>query len=228
VSESQYAISFKVADTGIGIAQDQIKNIFKDFKQAESSTTRVYGGTGLGLSISKKLVELQGGQITVESTPNEGSTFTFNILFKRTGTKPKVLRIPEENGRSIPEGCRIMVVDDSRMNRVLVHKLLQKGATDVFIEEVENGEEAIQLLEKSNFDLILLDLQMPVMNGFETCKYIRSKFPDDKRNIPIIALTADALPQEKIRAFDVGMNEYVIKPFKREDLFQKINILLKR
>ncbi|NND06005.1 MAG: response regulator [Saprospiraceae bacterium] len=228
VSENQYAISFKVKDTGIGIAPQQLKNIFKEFKQAESSTTRVYGGTGLGLSISKKLVELQGGQISVESTLNEGSTFSFNILFKRNSVRPKILRIPEENGESIPEGCKIMVVDDSRMNRVLVKKILQKGADNIFTEEVENGQEAIELLLESDFDLILLDLQMPVMNGFETCHQIRTKFPEEKRNVPIIALTADALPQEKIKAFDIGMNEYVIKPFKKEDLFQKINRLIRK
>ncbi|MCB0664293.1 MAG: response regulator [Saprospiraceae bacterium] len=224
-TDQHVSLSFQVEDTGIGIPSHQLENIFKEFSQADSSTARKYGGTGLGLSISKKLVELQGGKIEVVSEVNVGSVFSFSLKFDLLSvSRPKANEI--QFNRRLPEGSKIMVVDDNRMNRVLATKILERGANTVLVEMVENGRDAVRLLEEEDFDIILLDLQMPVMDGFQTCKYIREKLDSPKRDIPIIALTADALPQEKIKALEVGMNEYIIKPFRKEELYSKINLLL--
>ena len=217
---------FSIEDTGIGILPTQIENIFKDFIQADTKTTRIYGGTGLGLSISKKLVELQGGKIEVESEVDKGSVFSFNIIFRKASSNISAKHEYQEADDFLPEGCRVLIVDDNRINRVLASKLIAKGAKNISIEFAENGKEAVDLFVEKEFDFILLDLQMPIMDGFETCKYIRNKFPEPKSKIPIIALTAEALPHEKIKAFEAGMNEYVIKPFKKRELFGKINFLL--
>ena len=225
-SSHQVALRFAVEDTGIGILPNQVENIFKDFMQADVNTTRIYGGTGLGLSISKKLVELQGGKIEVESEIGKGSIFSFNIIFKKALPKLSVIEENQEDDDFLPEGCKALIVDDNRINRVLASKLIAKGAKNISITFAENGREAIDLFMDQDFDFILLDLQMPVMDGFETCKYIRNKFPEPKCNVPVIALTAEALPYERIKAFEAGMNEYVIKPFKRRELFGKINFLL--
>ncbi|NND34029.1 MAG: response regulator [Saprospiraceae bacterium] len=226
-SKNDLILGFEVEDTGIGIASNQLHKIFQDFTQAESDTTRKYGGTGLGLSISKKLVELQGGAINVESELNKGSVFSFTIPFKKPEQEHKTKKEIEQPTTSIPEGCKVLIVDDNRMNRVLATKVLQKGARQVFIDTAENGLEAIRLLREKDFDIILLDLQMPIMDGYETCKYIRTKFIQSKRNIPIMALTADALASEKIKAFSIGMNDYVVKPFRGEELYRKFNLLVK-
>ncbi|MBK8501206.1 MAG: response regulator [Saprospiraceae bacterium] len=225
-SNHQVGLRFAIEDTGIGILPNQIENIFKDFLQAEAKTTRIYGGTGLGLSISKKLVELQGGKIEVVSEIDKGSVFSFSIIFKKAIPSILVKNEDQEVDDFLPEGCKVLIVDDNRINRVLASKLIAKGAKNIFIEFAENGQEAVDLFNKQDFDFILLDLQMPIMDGFETCKFIRNKFPEPKNKVPIIALTAEALPHEKIKAFEAGMNEYVIKPFKKRELFGKINFLL--
>ncbi len=214
-------IEFKVTDTGIGIAKEKQSIIFDSFTQESSDTTRKYGGTGLGLTITKQLVEIQSGKIWVESEKFAGSTFIFIIPYsKRILVKPGKT---EMDIKSI-ESKRILLVDDNAMNLLFTKSLLDKHG---FIAETcDNGKKAIELLKKSDFDVILMDLHMPNMDGYETSRQMRQIVDERKRKTPIIALTAAATLNEIKKCFDSGMNDYIVKPFKKEELFSKLLSLL--
>jgi CheY-like chemotaxis protein len=214
-----------VADTGIGIAKEKLKTIFETFSQAETETSRKFGGSGLGLSITKKLIELQNGSIDVSSTPGEGTTFTFNIKYaiannivaKQYGNvKQDTLK---QDGLS---GKRILIVEDNEANQKVIYHMLHNAGIEPDL--ADNGKVAIQLLEDGfEYDLIIMDLQMPEMDGFETTVYIRQKL---NLSIPIIAMTASALRNEKIKCLEIGMNEYMNKPFVPSDLFRELRRFL--
>ena len=216
---------FCVADTGIGIAKEKLQTIFETFSQAESGTSRKFGGSGLGLSITKKLIELQNGSIDVSSTPGEGTTFTFNIKYaiaantvaKQYGNvKQDTFK---DDGLS---GKRILVVEDNEANQKVIYHMLHNAGIEPDL--ADNGKVAIQLLEDGfEYDLIIMDLQMPEMDGFETTNYIRQKL---NLKIPIIAMTASALRNEKIKCMEIGMNEYMNKPFVPSDLFRELRRFL--
>jgi PAS domain S-box-containing protein len=216
---------FCVADTGIGIAKEKLKTIFETFSQAETETSRKFGGSGLGLSITKKLIELQKGSIDVSSTPGEGTTFTFHIKYaianntvaKQYGNvKQDTLK---QDGLS---GKRILIVEDNEANQKVIYHMLHNAGIEPDL--ADNGKVAIQLLEDCfEYDLIIMDLQMPEMDGFETTVYIRQKL---NLNIPIIAMTASALRNEKIKCLEIGMNEYMNKPFVPSDLFRELRRFL--
>ena len=216
-------ISFTVSDTGIGIQKQKLKSIFESFTQADESVTRRYGGTGLGLAITKQLVELQGGEIKVSSEEKKGSDFKFTLPYK-TGTFDDL----EEKKSKKPqrdywfENYKVLLVEDNDINRLYVTKLLKKWNIDA--DEAENGIEAMEKISTKHYDLILMDLQMPVMDGFESTTLIRKKFRPPKSNIPIIALTANAVKADTERCFEVGMNDYISKPFRPEEL---LNLLVK-
>ncbi len=227
INETQHSITllFTVIDTGIGIRKGKIKNIFSSFTQASSDTTRKYGGTGLGLAISKELVELMGGKIFVYSNSNEGSNFSFYLTFKKiiakidTPAATVVKKTANENKN------KILLVEDNKLNQMFTKKMLEKKGYNVTI--AENGKDAIKSVENNNFDIILMDLHMPELDGFETTKHIRSKLKNDKKNIPIIALTGASLDNEKEKCFLAGMNDYIVKPFDPENLVEKIETILK-
>jgi len=216
---------FCVADTGIGIAKEKLQTIFETFSQAETETSRKFGGSGLGLSITKKLIELQKGSIHVSSTPGEGTTFTFHIKYaianntvaKQYGNvKQDTLK---QDGLS---GKRILIVEDNEANQKVIYHMLHNAGIEPDL--ADNGKVAIQLLEDGfEYDLIIMDLQMPEMDGFETTVYIRQKL---NLNIPIIAMTASALRNEKIKCLEIGMNEYMNKPFVPSDLFRELRRFL--
>ncbi len=213
-------IRFTVSDTGIGISSDQASKIFESFSQASPDITRTYGGTGLGLAISQQLVKLMNGSITVDSAIGKGSDFTIEIPLKYS----KLKSLEVENGYSMEydlEGYRILVFEDNIINQRVVGQLLRKWNCN--FELVENGEIGLTLMEKEIFDLILMDLQMPVKDGFETTREIRQgrRIPSHK-NIPIIALTADAFPETKVKVMESGMNDFVSKPFNSRALNNKI------
>ena len=214
-------IEFKVIDTGIGIIKEKQTIIFDSFTQESNDTTRQYGGTGLGLAITKQLVEIQNGKIWVESKKFEGSTFIFIIPFgKRTLSKPNK---KEKDLKSI-ESKKVLVVDDNAMNLLFTKSLLDKHG---FITETcNNGKAALDLTMKSDYDIILMDLHMPDMDGYEASRRIRQIKDDKKRKVPIIALTAAATLNEIKNCFDSGMNDYIVKPFKKEELFSKLISLL--
>jgi len=223
--EQKALIEISVSDTGIGIEPENLENIFDTFQQANPRTTQLYGGTGLGLSIVKQLVEAQGGTITVTSREGEGSTFSVTLPFRKPENSYKKL-LPKI-GVEIPkpveivpvknEDIRILVAEDIELNQALMTVILKNMGFKADI--VSNGKLAVEMLQKNRYDIVLMDLHMPVMNGFEATQYIRKQLGHD---IPIIALTADVTTTdiEKIRA--ENMNDYTTKPINLETLYSKI------
>jgi signal transduction histidine kinase len=217
-------IHFRVRDTGIGIEKKDLESIFEPFTQESVTSTRQYGGTGLGLAIVKRLLELQGLNMKVISKIGEGSEFSFNMDFPvSTETIEEIIPIGIEQNEGL-SNLRMLIAEDNPVNVLLMKKLLSKW--NIVPTIAENGERAIEMLQYGNFDIILMDLQMPVLNGFDAAMEIR-KLPDPKKSsIPIIALTAAALYDIKEEIFKAGMNDYVAKPFKPEYLMEKIQHLV--
>ena len=215
-------IEFSVTDTGIGIAEDKIEKIFENFQQASSGTSRLYGGTGLGLAIVKQLVEPQGGTISVKSNLNIGSTFSFILPFTKTQMEIETI---DENVELNPEiaNIKVLVAEDIALNQLLMKTLLDDFGFECDI--AENGEIAIEKLKTKSYDIILMDLQMPSMNGFEATEYIRNHLKSD---IPIIVLTADVTTVDLDKCRSVGMNDYIAKPADERLLFSKIVGLVKK
>ncbi len=221
-------ISFAIADTGIGIEPHKIDSIFDTFSQADSSISRRFGGTGLGLSISKQLVDLQGGTLKVESEWNKGSTFSFMIPFKITDEallKEYIPSLTDENNKKSLENVRILLVEDNEFNQVVAVDTLKLLVEDLHIDIAENGQIAIDMLQSKEYDIVLMDISMPVMNGYEATIHIRKKLPKPSSQVPIMAMTASATTAEIERCFEVGMNEYIAKPFLEEELLQKLSQL---
>ncbi|MEO5945455.1 MAG: chemotaxis protein CheB [Chitinophagaceae bacterium] len=226
--EETVAIKFSVADTGIGIPEERMEEIFENFQQASSETSRLYGGTGLGLSIVKQLVEPQGGKILVKSKVNEGSVFSFILKFKKTKAEGDWQTETYDPYTSLDnemiKNIKVLVVEDIALNQLLMKTLLDDFG---FEQDVaSNGKIAIELLTQKNsngdtneYDIILMDLQMPEMNGFETTEYIRNTL---QLQIPIIALTADVTTVDLSKCIAVGMNDYIAKPVDERLLYSKI------
>lgn len=200
-------IEFNVTDTGIGIPKEKQRSLFQAFTQVDSSTTRKYGGTGLGLQISQRLVELMNGKIDVQSQPGKGSSFIFSIDLD-AGEKPSVAKASAHISQHPASDVRVLVAEDNRTNQIVIGAMLTKlGYTfDLF----ENGKEAIQSLNNNAYDLILMDCQMPVLDGLEATKEIR-KSPQWK-DLPIVALTAGATDKEQSECTSAGMNDFLSKP----------------
>jgi PAS domain S-box-containing protein len=220
--EEKVTIEFSVADTGVGIPEEKIKKIFENFQQASSDTSRLYGGTGLGLAIVKQLVEPQGGSIRVESKIDEGSTFSFILNFQKTKAAAESEVGIEELDTEI-KNIKVLVVEDIALNQLLMKTLLDDFGFERDI--AANGKIAIEKLETKLYDIILMDLQMPEMNGFEATEYIRNKM---NSKIPIIALTADVTTVDLAKCKAVGMNDYIAKPVDERLLYSKIVGLVKK
>jgi PAS domain S-box-containing protein len=224
VTEKTTEISFSVADTGDGIPDDKLESIFHAFEQASASTTRKFGGTGLGLAITKKLVEMQGGNIMVSSAENEGTVFRFTVRYEIGEADESIPKIEPEIKADNHKlaGKRILVVEDNEINQKVMQHILQKERIIPVL--ADNGARAVEMLEKGEqFDLIIMDLSMPEMDGFQTSIYIRQKL---KLETPIIAMTASALRNEKMKCFELGMNEYLTKPFAPSELFYHLHRFL--
>lgn len=220
-------LKFSVSDTGIGIPEDKLKTLFKAFTQVSNETTRKYGGTGLGLVIAKELVELQGGTISVQSKVGEGSTFSFYLKFKKGNKSESGNKSSVENFEVKElEGLNVLLVEDNLLNQILAKKVLTDWKLKV--EVAENGLIAIDKLEKNNFDLILMDIQMPEMDGYDATHYIREKLISPKNDVPIIAMTAHALTGEAEKCINAGMDDYISKPFDSKILYYKIVSVLKK
>jgi len=215
-------IEFSVKDTGIGIGANKIEKIFDNFQQASSGTSRLYGGTGLGLAIVKQLVEQQGGKISVKSTLDEGSTFSFRLSFLKTKEEAEIQKEIEELDTEI-KNIKVLVAEDIPLNQLLMKTLLDDFGFERDI--AANGKIAIEKLQKKSYDIILMDLQMPEMNGFETTEYIRNTM---NSKIPIIALTADVTTVDLAKCRAVGMNDYIAKPVDERLLYNKIVGLVKK
>ncbi|NQU32206.1 MAG: response regulator, partial [Bacteroidetes bacterium] len=228
ITKVDNGICFTIVDTGIGIPKDKLKSVFDSFSQANASDTRKYGGTGLGLSISRQLVELMGGNINVESKEGSGTTFSFVIPLEKGSEEKLELRLAQEQDidGSVLDGLTILVVDDNEYNRIVASDTL-KSKSKVEIHEASNGQEAIAFLREIRFDVVLMDVQMPVMNGFDATQFIRTNFEDPVKDIPIIALTASVLRTDLDKCKDAGMNSYIPKPFSKSQLITGIAQALK-
>ncbi len=218
-------VYFEVTDSGIGITQEKLQSIFDRFTQADEDTTRKYGGSGLGLTITKKLLEMMGSEIQVDSIPGEGSRFHFELeLLVSEESKVKHDKlVPQENGRSDTQK-RILLVDDHEINRIMASKFLAKWG--LIVDCAINGKECLDMVEGQSYDLILMDLQMPEMDGFEATNHIRARKEKYFKDLPIIALTASALVETREEVKRVGMNDYVTKPFNPKVFKNKLAIHL--
>lgn len=215
-------IKFSIQDTGIGIPADRLEHIFENFQQASGSTSRLYGGTGLGLAIVKQLVEQQQGSVHVESKLGEGSTFSFILDFQKTNAVAEMVTDDFEFDTEV-KNIKVLVVEDMALNQLLMKTLLDDFGFERDI--AHNGRIAVEKLESRAYDIILMDLQMPEMNGFEATEYIRNVM---KSKIPIIALTADVTTVDLAKCKAVGMNDYIAKPVDERVLYNKIINLVKK
>ncbi|MEO8085714.1 MAG: response regulator [Bacteroidota bacterium] len=223
-TEENADIEFAVMDTGIGIAEDKLGKIFESFSQASSDTTRKYGGTGLGLTISKQLIELQGGGIHVTSTMGQGTSFSFHLVYK-IGKVEDVGRAVILDTDASPDelkGLHILLVEDNPFNQMVAVDTLTDLIKDINIDVADNGKIALDMLRAKDYDILLMDVQMPEMDGFEATQQIRTTFDKPKRNTPIMAMTANVTNDEVEKCFESGMDQYISKPFSQQDLLNKI------
>ena len=220
-------VEFFITDTGIGIHQDQQDNIFKEFTQVHTDKTKRYGGTGLGLTISQRLINLLGGQIRVNSKTGEGSTFYYSLRFTKYKEEVKKSGIePLKEDLVFSKSFRILIVEDNEINKIITEKFLQKWGMEV--DHAENGQIAIEKYQAEDFDLILMDLEMPIMSGYDATIHIRNLRDKKKSKIPIIALTASAMQDIQKKIFDLGMNDFILKPFNPQELKKKMIHLLEK
>jgi PAS domain S-box-containing protein len=213
-------LQFTVSDTGIGVPRDKQQVIFDAFTQADSSTTRKYGGTGLGLTISARLVDMMGGRLWLESEPERGSTFHFSARFGLGEPGPRVqLELPR--GSRSPRSLRILVAEDNAVNQKLAVALLEKHGHRVTV--AANGYESLNLMERDEFDVVLMDIQMPELGGFEVTAALREREKSTGKHLPVIALTAHAMKGDRERCLAAGMDGYVAKPVQASDLLQALD-----
>ena len=219
VTDDSVRVRFEVTDTGIGIAPDAMSRLFSAFEQADNSMNRKYGGTGLGLAITRRLAELMGGESGADSSPGVGSTFWLTVKLKKSGEAAAALTETavdaEAEIRHRYAGHRILIVDDEPINQEVV--LMQLEAVDLVADTAEDGAEAVTLAQQNSYAAILMDMQMPKLNGIEATREIR-QLPGH-RDTPIIAMTANAFAEDKARCIEAGMNDFLIKPFNPDELF---------
>lgn len=225
--ENLVKIGFTVTDTGIGIRKERLKNVFNRFEQEDKDTTRKYGGAGLGLSITKQLVELQGGSISVRSRWGEGTTFSVRLEypegdFEQVSREEEALIPAEEMG-----DFSLLLVDDNMLNRTILSDLLLDWNPRLKIDQAENGKRAIEKIRANDYAIILMDIQMPEMNGYQASTYIREQFLPPKNKVPVIAMTAHALGGIADKIVEAGMDDYVSKPINMSHLVKKLSEHLK-
>ncbi|MEO8066111.1 MAG: ATP-binding protein [Flavobacteriales bacterium] len=222
-------LTIDVIDTGIGIPADRLDKIFEEFTQAYGDTTRKYGGTGLGLTISKRLAEMHGGSITVVSAQGVGSTFTVTIPYVIAGSSSEKdpVRADDHRPRQIAlRDLRILLAEDNDFNAVVAQDELADAIPGVHVDIAANGRIAVEMAAANHYDVILMDVQMPEMNGYDATRAIRA-LPGDKSHTPIIAMTANVMKEEVDRCTEAGMNGFIPKPFKREELEGTIREVLR-
>ena len=212
-------IRMKIKDSGIGIPENKLQSIFESFEQAENNKRR-YEGTGLGLTIVKQLVELQGGNISVLSRVNEGSEFTVDMSFRlgKNIQKQEILLHNEQIEALNFSNVSVLIVEDNKVNQLLLKNMLKKFGFDN-LDSAENGRIALNRLREKDYNLILMDIQLPEMDGYEITREIRTRLRKEMRNIPVIAITADASDKEKAKAKEIGMDDYIVKPYTPEELY---------
>jgi signal transduction histidine kinase/DNA-binding NarL/FixJ family response regulator/tetratricopeptide (TPR) repeat protein len=225
ITEINANIQFSVKDNGIGIASEKLREIFDSFTQANFDTTRKFGGTGLGLAIVKSLVELQGGKISADSQLNKGSVFTFNIIFNTCTSQLIEKKTVEEKDMNLKSSLKILIVEDDPINITLAKDTLTTFDSNIELDSALNGKIAIEKIQLHNYDLVVMDIQMPVMDGYQATKYIRNNLPSPKNTIPILGMSAYAMKEEVDLCFKYGMNDYITKPFSPDELFKKLKLI---
>jgi CheY-like chemotaxis protein len=220
----KHYIAFSVKDTGIGVAQEKQADIFERFTQANTDTQRLYGGTGLGLNIAKSIVDMYGGTLTMESIPNIGTTFNFILPFKIYEGNEILKEVKSIDGETIlsinaVKAIHVLLAEDNMVNAMLARQVLKNAG--FVVEHVVNGALAVEMVQQQHFDIVLMDIQMPVMNGILATKNIR-QLVGEISTIPIVAMTAHSLYGEMQNCYNAGMSGYVSKPFKPENLFTAI------
>ena len=216
-------VRISVADTGLGVPEEKLHTLFKPFSQADASITRRFGGTGLGLAISNKLVAMMGGEFSVQSVEGRGTTFSFTVSLEPAGHELSVDRNPDQSEELRQLGLenkRILVAEDNEINRLLMEELLRPTGAEVVM--AENGLLALNAVREKRFDLVLMDMQMPVMDGIQAAREIRTFAGCDE--LPIVAVTASAMKEDKELGFEAGLNDYITKPIEP----QQFALLLKR
>lgn len=225
-TDQKVIINIQVLDTGIGISTDQQKRLFKRFNQGDESITRKFGGSGLGLFISKNLLSLMGAELKLESSPGAGSNFSFDLKLSyksNTASGSSILTVSREFHQM---SGKVLMVDDNQLNRVLASKFLEKWGLEV--EEATNGLEAVDMVQRHQYDLVLMDLHMPEMDGYTAVRLIREMPGDYYKQLPIIAITASVLMNEKDKVQLSGMQDYIPKPFTKEGFWMIISQYLKK
>lgn len=221
----EVSLEFNITDTGIGIANDKLKQIFETYQQAEPDTYLKYGGSGLGLSIVKELIEKLGGCIAVNSTLGKGTNFKVILPFEETTTTeegPKLYNTQEPSKKTSLEGAKILVFEDNVLNQKLMENRLRNWGCDTFI--TDNGIYGLKLLENHHFDLVLMDLKMPSMDGFQVTQRIRKSAHQHIKNIPIIALSADYATADQEKCNHLGINDFILKPYNADELYTLIEM----
>jgi signal transduction histidine kinase len=221
-SGKEHLIRLSVTDTGIGIPEEKQSEIFSSFSQADSSTTRKFGGTGLGLAICRQLAELMDAEVGLESEEGKGSSFYFTVpLEEATYEKDESdSKSEDENLKAFPKSLRILVAEDNKVNQMVTTKMLEQE--DFIIDIVETGVEAVQYAEKNKYDLILMDIQMPEMDGYQATEQIRKMEEGTDNHTPIIALTASAMKKDQELCLQAGMDDYIVKPIDKQDLLKTL------
>jgi signal transduction histidine kinase/CheY-like chemotaxis protein len=225
VNQDNYTLKFEIIDTGKGIRKSKLPTIFNQFEQETRHTIKHKGGSGLGLAISKQLVEAQGGSIHVESKYMEGTNFWFQLDYQKGDP---IKKSSHSLDTSVLDGLRVLVVDDNKLNREIMCDLLHGLNSKSSSVAVEGGERCIELLKLQDFDLILMDIQMPGMDGYELSQYIRKNARSPIHQIPIIAMTAFAFDDAAKKCFEAGMNDYMSKPVESKILLSKIRRLFEK
>ena len=215
-------LKFEVEDTGIGIPKDKVEAVFETFTRIRTKD-RIYEGTGLGLSIAKNLIEQQGGKISAKSIENVGSTFFFDLVFNIGSRKEADTPTPElDDTIHLDRPVRLLLVEDNKLNQMVAKKTLQKKWPDIDITIADNGQLGVDAVKSKKYDIVLMDIQMPIMDGYEATQYIRANMPPEIANMPILAMTAHANISKDDSYKEFGMDDFVLKPFKTEQLFGKI------
>lgn len=225
-------VRFAVRDTGIGVPEDQLEHIFQEFAQLDPSMSRHHGGTGLGLTIARRLVELMGGRLQAESRPGEGSRFWFDLPLRPAETprptagdarpEPGVDAGPRAAPTTAPRPIRILLAEDNPVNQLVAQAILERRGHSVHV--VANGLLAVEAVKTGDFELVLMDVRMPEMDGLEATRAIRAL--TEHGTLPIVALTAHALAEERQRCFDAGMDDFLSKPFIPDQLFAVVEGLV--
>jgi CheY-like chemotaxis protein len=222
-----FCVEISVKDTGIGIAEEKLEAIFESFNQADNSTTRKYGGTGLGLSISKNLAELMGGTLSLQSQKNKGSCFMLSIQLQEADISAIPTTTEKLKINPNLKSANILIVEDNKINMLVILTYLKNKLPNAQLSEVQNGQEAVNIFKQNRFDLIFMDIQLPILNGYDATRQIRQYEAQHYFNaIPIIGLTAGAMLSDKENCLASGMNSYLSKPFSPKEIDDILNMYL--